>query len=97
MVNTTPCVTPANNGSITLTAAGSTGFTYNINGGAYQASNVFASQNAGTFLMGAKDVNGCTKTLSVTVGVVPKGPLFAAMSELDYHKVQWKRLPYEWQ
>jgi SprB repeat len=82
VVNTTPCVTPTNNGSITLTAAGSAGFTYNINGGAYQASNVFANQNAGTFLMGAKDVNGCTKTLSVTIGVVPNGPLFAQVRSL---------------
>jgi hypothetical protein len=82
VVNTTPCVTPANNGSITITATGSTGFTYNINGGAYQTSNVFASQNAGTYLMGVKDVNGCTKTLSVTVGVVTSGPLFALVRPL---------------
>jgi hypothetical protein len=82
VVNTTPCVTPANNGSITLTATGSTGFTYNINGGAYQSSNVFASQNAGTFLVGVKDVNGCTKTLSVVIGVVAKGPLFTNVRSL---------------
>jgi SprB repeat len=82
VVNTTPCVTPANNGSITVTATGSTGFTYNINGGAYQSSNVFASQNAGTFLVGVKDVNGCTKTLSVVIGVVAKGPLFTNMRSL---------------
>jgi SprB repeat len=82
VVNTTPCVTPANNGSITLTATGSTGFTYNINGGTYQASNVFANQNAGTYLMGVKDVNGCTKTLSVAVGVTASGPLFTSMRNL---------------
>jgi SprB repeat len=82
IVNTTPCVTPTNNGSITVTATGSTGFTYNINGGAYQASNVFASQNAGNYVMGVKDVNGCTKTLSVTVAVVAQGPLFAQVRNL---------------
>jgi hypothetical protein len=82
VVNTTPCVTPANNGSITVTAAGSTGFTYNINGGAYQASNVFANLNAGNFLVGVKDVNGCTKTQTVTVGVVASGPLFALVRNL---------------
>ncbi|MGF2412179.1 hypothetical protein [Ferruginibacter sp.] len=82
VVNTTPCVTPTNNGSITITATGSTGFTYNINGGAYQASNVFANQNAGTFLMGVKDANGCTKTQSVIIGVVPKGPLFTNVRSL---------------
>jgi hypothetical protein len=82
IVNTTPCVTPANNGSITITATGSTGFTYNINGGAYQASNVFANLNAGNFLMGVKDVNGCTKTQTVTVSVVASGPLFAQVRNL---------------
>jgi hypothetical protein len=82
VVNTTPCVTPTNNGSITVTAAGSTGFTYNINGGAYQASNVFNGLNAGNFLMGVKDVNGCTKTQTVTVAVVPKGPLFTNVRNL---------------
>ncbi len=82
VVNTTPCITPANNGSITVTAAGSTGFTYNINGGAYQASNIFASLAAGTHLIGVKDVNGCTKTQSTTVGVVASGPLFAQVRSL---------------
>lgn len=82
IVHTTPCVTPTNNGSITVTATGSTGFTYNINGGAYQASNVFANLNAGTYLIGVKDLNGCTKTQSVVVAVVPKGPLFTNVRNL---------------
>jgi large repetitive protein len=82
IVNTTPCVTPANNGSITVTASGSTGFTYNINGGAYQTSNIFASLNAGNYLIAVKDVNGCTKTLSVAVAVVAPGPLFSQMRTL---------------
>jgi len=82
VVNTTPCVTPTNNGTITLTATGSSGFTYNINGGAYQASNVFANLNTGTYVMGAKDVNGCTKTVSTIVGVVAQGPLFAQVRTL---------------
>jgi hypothetical protein len=82
VLNTTPCVTPTNNGSITVTASGSTGLTYNINGGAYQTSNVFAGLNAAAYLIGVKDANGCTKTLSVTVGVVPAGPTFAAVRTL---------------
>jgi SprB repeat len=82
VVNTTPCATPTNNGSITVTATGSTGFTYNLNGGAYQASNVFASQNAGNYIVGVKDANGCTKTQAVTIGVVASGPLFASMRNL---------------
>jgi SprB repeat len=82
IVNTTPCVTPANNGSITVTATGSTGFTYNIGGGAYQANNVFPNLNAGNYLVGVKDANGCTGTLAVTVGVVPRGPTFSLMRPL---------------
>lgn len=82
IVNTTPCVTPANNGSITVTASGSTGFTYNINGGAYQTINVFSSLNAGNYIIAVKDVNGCTKTLSVTVAVIAPGPLFSQMRTL---------------
>ncbi len=82
VVNTTPCITPAANGSITVTAAGSTGYTYNINGGVYQASNVFSSLIAGNYLVGVKDANGCTKTQSTTVGVVASGPLFAQVRNL---------------
>jgi len=82
VVNVTPCVSPANNGSITVTASGSTGFTYNVNGGAYQASNVFANLNAGNYLIGVKDVNGCTKAQSVTIGLVPPGTTFAAVRSL---------------
>jgi hypothetical protein len=40
----TPCITPGT-GSITVTAGGSTGFTYSIDGTTFQASNVF---NAGS-------------------------------------------------
>jgi SprB repeat len=82
VVNTTPCATPTNNGSITVTATGSTGFTYNLNGGAYQTGAVFASQNAGNYIVGVKDANGCTQTKAVTIGVVASGPLFAAVRNL---------------
>ena len=82
VVNTVPCTTPTNNGSITVTATGSTGLTYNINGGAYQASNVFSGLNAGSYLMGVKDVNGCTATSTVAVTVVAPGPTFAAVKTL---------------
>ncbi|MBL0132244.1 MAG: SprB repeat-containing protein [Chitinophagaceae bacterium] len=81
VVNNTPCTTPAV-GSITVTATGSTGFTYNINGGAYQASNVFSALAAGNYTVGVKDINGCTKTATATVGNAASGPLFAQMRTL---------------
>ncbi len=79
--NYTPCTTP-NSGSITITASGSSGFTYNLNGGAYQASNTFTALAAGTYTVGVKDVNGCTKTATAIVGITPKGPLFTNMRSL---------------
>lgn len=81
IVTYTPCTTP-NTGKITVTATGSSGFTYNLNGGAYQASNVFSNLSAGTYTVGVKDLNGCTKTASATVGTTPKGPLFTNMRTL---------------
>jgi hypothetical protein len=81
IVNNTPCVTPAS-GKITVTATGSTGFTYNINGGTYQASNIFSALAAANYTVGVKDVNGCTKTATATVGNASSGPLFAQMRTL---------------
>lgn len=82
VINTAPCTSPANNGSITVTTSGSSGITYNINGGSYQTNNVFSGLNAGSFLIGVKDANGCTKTSTIAVGVVPSGPLFASVRSL---------------
>ncbi|HLG41448.1 MAG TPA: hypothetical protein VI461_17340 [Chitinophagaceae bacterium] len=81
IVTYTPCTTP-NSGKITVTATGSSGFTYNINNGAYQASNVFSNLTAGTYTVGVKDLNGCTKTALATVGTTSSGPLFAAVRNL---------------
>jgi hypothetical protein len=81
IVNSTPCVTPAT-GKITVTAGGSTGFMYNINGGVYQTSNIFSALVAGNYTIAAKDVNGCTATVVATVGTVASGPLFAQMRSL---------------
>jgi hypothetical protein len=81
IVNYTPCQTPAS-GVITVTASGSSGFTYNLNGGAYQASNIFSNLTAGNYTAGVKDVNGCTKTTTATVGTTVPGPLFAQVRTL---------------
>lgn len=81
IVNYTPCVTSAS-GKITVSASGSSGFTYNINGGAYQASNVFTGLVAGSYTIGVKDLNGCTKTAAATVGTAPSGPLFAGVKNI---------------
>jgi hypothetical protein len=67
---------PTNVGSITINATGSTGFMYNLNGGAYQASNVFGGLNTGNNTVGVRDANGCEKTAAANVNSLPQGPLF---------------------
>ncbi len=64
---TTPTAT---NGAITAIAAGSSGFTYNINGGAFQASGNFSNLAVGSYTIIAKDVNGCTGSNSFSVTAV---------------------------
>jgi hypothetical protein len=77
----TPCTTP-NNGSITVTASGSTGLTYSINGTTFQAGNVFNAVAPGNYTVTVKDANGCTQTASATVGAAAAGTLFAAVKQI---------------
>lgn len=68
----TPTSTPtAANGSIVASASGSTNFTYNINGGAFQASGTFSNLVAGNYTVVAKDADGCTGSQSFTVTAIP--------------------------
>lgn len=72
--NSDPC---APNGTITGTASGSTGFTFSLNGGAFQASNVFTNVAAGPHTLNTKDLNGCTQSISLTVAAASAGLTFA--------------------
>jgi hypothetical protein len=73
----------SNNGSITLTASGSTGFTYSNDGGTtFQASNVFSNLAAANYPVVVKDVNGCTKSQTVTVSPNPGGVKFNLVRNL---------------
>ncbi len=65
----TPAMNCVNNGTITVTASGGTGFTYKLNaGGTYQASNVFTGLAPGSFAVFAKEAGGCEASTNVTVG-----------------------------
>ena len=78
----TPCSTTPN-GSITVTTSGGgSGFTYNLNGGAFQASATFSNLSADTYTVGARDAGGCIKTASVIVNAVAPGTLFAAVKTI---------------
>lgn len=64
---TNPTTSGANNGSIAANASGSTGFTFNINGGAFQSSGTFSNLTAGNYTIVAKDLNGCTGSQNFTL------------------------------
>lgn len=82
VVSATPCLnTP--NGSITVTTSGGgSGFTYNLNGGAFQSSPTFTNLAANTYTVGAKESGGCVKTASISVTASAAGPLFAAVKTI---------------
>ncbi len=71
-------------GSITITAGGSTGFTYNIDNGTFQASNAFSNVSVGDHGVIIKDAAGCTKSANVTVAsnAGSAGPLFTGVKNL---------------
>ena len=76
---TTPSDKCANTGTITITATGSTGFTYQLNSGAFQASNVFTGLAVNSYSIAAKDVDGCIKTGTASVTQASAGSLFSAV------------------
>ncbi len=64
---THPTTVGGTNGSINATAAGSTGFTYSLNGAAFQASGNFTNLGQGVYTIVAKDLNGCTGSAAFTL------------------------------
>ncbi|MFZ4770683.1 MAG: hypothetical protein ACOYLO_10940 [Ferruginibacter sp.] len=79
----------ASNGSISVSATGSTGFTFKLNsGGAYQASGSFTNVSPGAYTVYAKDAAGCEKTSTVSVTAGTKGPLFTLVRNLVTAKCQ---------
>lgn len=64
-------------GSIVITAAGSAGFTYSLNNGAFAAANTFANLAPGAYTINAKDADGCVKSETVTVAPLAAGLTFA--------------------
>lgn len=82
VTGTTPCET--NTGAITATATGGTaGYTFSLNSGTFQSSNVFSNLATGNYTITAKDANGCTGVSAVTaISNLPAGTLFAAVRTL---------------
>ncbi len=59
-----------NTGSVTINASGGTApYSFSLNGGAFQSSNVFSSLAAGTYALAVRDANNCpdaTGSVSIT-------------------------------
>lgn len=80
--NNVPCGTTST-GSITVTATGGSGsFTYSIDAGSFQSSNVFSNLASGTHSVIAKDANGCTGSANITVNNAAQGTLFTAVRSM---------------
>lgn len=76
-----PYCTTIHNGSITVSASGgATGgaFSYSLNGGPFQRSNVFSGLAAGTYTITVKDCARCTGTAMVTLVNVNQ-PMFQSV------------------
>lgn len=82
--------TGLSDGSIVATATGSTGLSFSINNGTFQASGTFNGLAAGNYTITAKNAAGCTgsKQFTVTAPAAPgpcdgtAGPLFTAVKAL---------------
>lgn len=76
-VTITITATPTNassgqsNGSISVVATGGSGFSFSLNGGAFQSSNTFTNLAAGNYTIMAKNSNGCSGSTQVAVGTAP--------------------------
>ena len=65
-------------GTVTATAAGgTTPYTYSLNGGTYQSSNIFTALVAGTYTVTVKDANNCTVNTSAVTITQPASALAA--------------------
>lgn len=63
-----PLLCFGNTTTITVTATGgTTPYTYNINGGAFQSSNLFTGRGAGTYTLVTHDASGATFTTNLTI------------------------------
>ncbi|MFT3911845.1 MAG: T9SS type A sorting domain-containing protein [Ferruginibacter sp.] len=57
-----------NTTTITLTAGGgTTAYTYSLDGGSYQSSNIFSNVAAGSHTVTVKDARGCTAAKTITI------------------------------
>jgi hypothetical protein len=72
-----------NNGEVLITASGSTGFTFQLNGGNFTSNSEIKDLAVGTYTLVVKDVDGCTKNATFTISENgTAGPLFTNVKAL---------------
>lgn len=70
-----PTTCGMNTGTITVTVAGGSGpYSYSLDGGPAQTSNVFTNVSAGSHTVFAQDANGCNNTVTITVTAISSIP-----------------------
>lgn len=83
ITTTIPTCVPGGDASCTITANGATpGYTYNINGGAFQVSNIFNNLSIGTYTIIVKDANNCTLSSIVNI-VTPNPPIITSVNMVN--------------
>ena len=70
-----------NDGTLTVTASGgSAGYTYAVDGGTAQSSNIFLGLGAGSYTVDVVDANGCMTTCNGTINA-PSAPMCSIVKE----------------
>lgn len=78
-----PTCVPGGDGSMTITANGATpAYTYNINGGVFQNSNIFNNLGIGAYTVIVKDANNCTLS-SVVNMLAPNPPIVSSVNMVN--------------
>jgi len=73
------------NGSITLTATPNGSYTFSINNGPYQSTNIFNNLSAGTYTFIAKNADGCISD-SITISLIATPCTLSTSSVLGTYK-----------
>lgn len=79
------CTVTPNTGfvSVNSVTGGTAPYTYSFNGSAFTSTSSYSGLSAGTYVLIAKDVNGCTVSHTITINNVATGPNGFTASEVD--------------
>lgn len=80
---TNPSCVPGGDATMTITASGATpSYSYSINGGTFQTSNIFNNLSTGTYTVIVKDANNCTKS-STKIVAPSNAPIITSITTTE--------------